>query len=633
MFSLEANVETLQARKDGSLMLQEIKEARVNILQLTPSHWALLPAEMEECLMEKDGFLGFCGGEAMPRKLGEVFSRAKASILQMYGPTEATIWATVSRFAETKGVAGIERVIGKAMTNTHASVVDGELYLAGPAVAKGYRNLPEITNEKFIECYGQKTYKTGDLVKWMDDREQLIFLGRKDLQVKVRGYRIEPEEIEACLGTHHAVSCCAVVPHRDLLVAFIVPSESRSKEKELRELVANSLEQYKIPTEFKFLDHFELTSSGKVDRRRLSESLHGETPSPSAPDIQKVLEDVIDVNSLAKHIRTLLAKYKGNAADIGLEDDIVQLGMTSQQIKHVCEDLKKTRQHLKPSPSDFFGAGKTCTFLAQELVNRLRKCNSAKPVQNHPELLPELLQRPLCGVSGLAIRTGKADCAREFWENLLVGRDCITEFQDEELKAMNISTEDWNSERYVSCKGVIRDFACFDAKFFDMSTHEAQELSPLHRCFLECAVNALEDAGWQFGKMRSRIGILAGMGDHDYLKGGFANAESLRLDLANSKDFLASRVAYLLNLSGPSMSIQTACSSGLVAVATARNMMLSRGGAEQCKEFLAGAVSLAPLTPGYLAGEDLQFAARGRHSRCKTFSSDADGIVVGSLLK
>lgn len=615
-------------------MLQEIKEARANILQLTPSHWALLPAAMEECLMEKDNFLGFCGGEAMPRKLGEVFSRAKATILQMYGPTEATIWATVSRFAETKAVPGIERVIGKAMTNTRTSVVDGELYLAGPAVAKGYRNLPEITNEKFIEHCGQKTYKTGDLVKWMDDGEQLLFLGRKDLQVKVRGYRIEPEEIEACLGTHLSVSCCAVIPHRDSLVAFIMPSESRNKEKELRELVAKSLEQYKIPTEFKFVDHFELTSSGKVDRRRLSESLHGETPIPSAADIQKALEnDVIDANSLAKHIRSLLAKYKGNAADISLEDDIVQLGMTSQQIKHVCEDLKKTRQQLKPNPSDFFGPGKTCTFLAQELVNRLHKCNLAKPIQNHPEFLPELLHRPLCAVSGLAIRTGKADCAREFWKNLLVGRDCITEFQEEQLKAMNISTEDWNSERYVSCKGVVRDFACFDAKFFDVSNHEAQELSPLHRCFLECAVNALEDGGCQLGKMGAKIGILAGMGDHDYLKGSFANAASLRLDLANNKDFLASRVAYLLNLSGPSMSIQTACSSGLVAVATARKMMLSRGGADQCKEFLAGAVSLAPLTPGYLAGGDLQFAARGLHSRCRTFSSDADGIVVGSLMK
>ena len=460
-------------------------------------------------------------------------------------------------------------------------------------------------------------YATGDLVKKSKDERDFIFIGRRDSQVKLSGHRVELGEVEACLESHPCVVQCVVVLHEEIsLVAFLVPrdhaNQSGSLEAELRMFACQRLEGHKIPSKFVFQEALPLTASGKVDRKQLQSGLskapEGETGHATS------------VDGIAEDVRAVLASVLEEEIDV--DTDFIKHGLVSRLIMQAHARLQQRFPELKVS--DFFDY-RTCAQLASELARREPPQPGPLPGGLHCLQTPSPTQRGC--VTGLAVRAGMSPDLATFWQNLTDGKDCITEFTPEQLRAMGVPEDEYSLTNYVSCKGVIEDFACFDFGYFRMSSQDAQELSPLHRCFMESSVHALEDGGEVHLRPAGRTAVVAGMGDHGYLAGSFTSAESLRIQLATSKDFLANRVAYALNFSGPALNIQTACSTGLVAVVQAMNLLLTG----HCEQALAGAVSLSPLTPGYVAGDGLQFSPLGGRSRCRAFSRDADGIVVGTL--
>lgn len=241
---------------------------------------------------------------------------------------------------------------------------------------------------------------------------------------------------------------------------------------------------------------------------------------------------------------------------------------------------------------------------------------------------------PLDGIAiiGMACRFPGADSIEAFWQNLVDGIESVSFFSDEELLASGVDPTLLGDPHYVKAGAVLDDVDRFDASFFDISPKEAEIMDPQHRLFLECAWQALEDAGYPFEMNDdTRIGVYAGVGQNNYLsKHITANREQLgaisdyQIMIGNEKSFMPTRVSYKLGLTGPSVCVSTACSTSLVAVQTAYQSLMDY----QCDIALAGAVSLLSFEKeGYLYREGMIFSPDGH---CRAFDAAAQGIVGGN---
>ena len=190
-------------------------------------------------------------------------------------------------------------------------------------------------------------------------------------------------------------------------------------------------------------------------------------------------------------------------------------------------------------------------------------------------------------VIGMAARFPGAPSIDAYWRNLASGIESVTQFSDEELRAAGVSEALLTHPRYVKAKPVLDGIDLFDAAFFGMSAHEASITDPQHRVFLELCHEALEDAGCASDTRGGSTGVFAGAGLSAYLLhnlSGSDEAAGAHLGIGNVQDFLATRVAYKLNLKGPAYSVQSACSTSLVAIHLACQNLL----AFECDIALAG---------------------------------------------
>lgn len=277
-------------------------------MQCTPSMASMVAADpvAREALGRLDTML--VGGEALPLQLArELRDRlGKAKLLNMYGPTETTIWSTVSAIDEVGDFVSL----GEAIANTTLQVAApdgrpqlapaaGELWIGGAGLAKGYWKRPDLTGERFkANALGTPMYRTGDLVRWHTDG-RLEFLGRIDHQVKIRGHRIELGEIEAALEEIREISR-AVVVARELgaddkrLVAYFVASpDSKITAETLRAALVQRLPEIMVPTAFVPLATFPMTPNGKIDRNALPAPVAGGTSAAAHGDAKGDLESSI----------------------------------------------------------------------------------------------------------------------------------------------------------------------------------------------------------------------------------------------------------------------------------------------------------------------------------------------------
>ncbi|GBC61780.1 type I polyketide synthase [Desulfonema ishimotonii] len=234
-------------------------------------------------------------------------------------------------------------------------------------------------------------------------------------------------------------------------------------------------------------------------------------------------------------------------------------------------------------------------------------------------------------VIGMSGRFPGASTIDKFWENLKQGVPSVTFFSDEDLKASGVDPELLKNPAYVRARGVLDDIGGFDALFFGISPGEARIMDVQHRIFLECAWEALENAGYAPGEIGVPVGLFAGSGMNTYFlnnlwpaRGRLGSAGDYQLMIGNDKDALATMTAYKLNLKGPCVSVQTACSSSLVAVHLACQSLLN-GESDMA---LAGGVSVdVPHRVGYLYEEGMILSPDGY---CRAFDADAGGTVPGS---
>ena len=282
---------------DPDQLLQLLPQA--TIMQATPATWRML---LLAGWQGQPGLRILVGGEALPVALAEPLLACGAELWNLYGPTETTVWSSLQQVTPAD-LAATDRsgavTIGRPLGNTQFYILDanrqpvpigvpGELYIGGAGLARGYRNLPALTDEKFVpNPFGVATgssrlYRTGDLARWRADGT-VEYLGRTDQQVKIRGFRIELGEIESALALHPQIRQAVVVAQSDSsggkrLVAFLLgdqPASAPLTTEELRAFLRAKLPDYMIPAAFVTLDTLPLTPNGKVDRRALQQMTTG----------------------------------------------------------------------------------------------------------------------------------------------------------------------------------------------------------------------------------------------------------------------------------------------------------------------------------------------------------------------
>jgi len=233
-------------------------------------------------------------------------------------------------------------------------------------------------------------------------------------------------------------------------------------------------------------------------------------------------------------------------------------------------------------------------------------------------------------IIGIACRFPGARNVEEYWNNLVQGVESISFFSDEELLAAGVDEDVLRQPDYVKARGVLGDAEYLDAHFFGFTPREAEILDPQHRVFLECAWHALEDAGYDPERTRARIGVFGGAATTYHLYQLEANhevkqyASGISIVTGNDKDYLTTRVSYKLNLRGPSVDVQCACSTSLVAVLLGVHSLLSY----QSDLVLAGGVSIIPPEKrGYVYQQGGLVSPDGH---CRAFDARAQGTVFSS---
>ncbi|MGH3875116.1 MAG: amino acid adenylation domain-containing protein [Pseudonocardiaceae bacterium] len=371
-----------QAVTDPAALTGLITSCGVTVMQATPSLWQTILSTHPDRVR---GLRMLVGGEALPPTLAAAMREQAAEVVNLYGPTETTIWSTTARLADRPGAPSIGRPIG----NTQAYVLDGrlrpvpvgvpgQLYLAGHGLARGYLHRPGLTATRFLAnpfgVAGARMYRTGDVVRW-DTGGELCFLGRSDHQMKIRGFRIELGEIEAALAGHDGVAQAVVVARtgdsgHQRLVAYLVAAPGATVDStELRRFVSRVLPDYMVPAAFVSLAEIPLNSSGKLDRHALP-----------APDFSAAAgpAHLAPRDPVEQALTEIWAEVLG-VARVGVEDNFFALGGDS--VLSIQVVARAARVGLRIRSGDVF-RHQTVASLAPDVT-------AAQPVEPAPVLLLE----------------------------------------------------------------------------------------------------------------------------------------------------------------------------------------------------------------------------------------------------
>jgi amino acid adenylation domain-containing protein len=575
-------------------------------------------------------------------------------VYNTYGPTESTVCATYYRCDKDQELPS-NIPIGKPITHYQVYILDkyhnllpvgvsGELCVAGAGVTRGYLNNPGLTNKKFslnlsYMSYLSHIYRTGDLARWLQDGN-IEFLGRIDRQVKIRGYRIELGEIENQLLALKEIKKAVVIERerksgQNYLTAYVAAETNGNQNQILdtagiKQRLAQQLPGYMIPSYIVAIDEIPLTVPGKVDSKRLllvdSRDVHPDRPftapqSKNEKIVVKVWKEVLEVDT------------------IGLDDNFFDLGGTSLDIFKVSSQINRLFNKQIPvvalfqhstarSLARYLEEGTGQESISPEKQEALSRAldRGKNRLKRQVKEKQETLEIAVIGMVGIFPGAGNI---HEFWENLKNGVESITFFTDDELKSDGVDEQLLANPDYIKARGIIAGVEYFDSSFFGFAPVEAQIMDPQMRIFLHCVWHALEDAGYEPFSYDRCIGLYAGASPNLNWE-ALTSFTSLNQGMSGfmvaqlaDKDFMCTHISYKLNLKGPAVSIQTACSTSLVAIHWAVQGLLNG----ECEMALAGGVSITyPPKRGYIYQEGMIFS-NDAHNR--TFDAEARGSIFG----
>lgn len=590
------------------------------------------------------------GGDVLsPERVRRVLDAfPHCTVINGYGPTENTTFTCCYPMVHTTVLEGAVP-IGRPIAGTTVHLLDasgspvadgeiGELYAGGLGVARGYLHRPELTAERFVtdpfaEGAGARMYRTGDLARRRPDGV-LEFLGRIDGQLKVRGFRIEPGEVEATLRRHPAIRDVVVgatsLGGQKHLTAWLVavPGQVAPDLAELRRFCAPLVPAHLVPTRMVALADLPVTPNGKIDRAALPEP--SAVPPPAAPAHAARADSRASVAALFAELLGV-PSVPGNVS-------FFDLGGTSLLAMRLAERLERLRSRPVPVVTlfDHPSADALAAWLdhdpdaspADARLARLRR--RATPAASQSQAQDGI------AIVGMACRYPGAADVHELWRILLEGLE-TTAFFDVDGLDTGVDPAEAADPHYVRARGVLADGDQFDAGFFGTTPRLAELTDPQNRVFLETSWEALEDAGYDPARADGLIGIWGGKVYNSYRPACIdprpellEQVGALQLRLRNEKDYLPIWVAHALDLRGPAVAVQTACSTSLVAVVQAC-LALQTG---QCDMALAGGAAITvPIRSGHVHVEGGMLSQDG-HTRpfdaaaTGTVFSDGVGVVV-----
>ena len=580
------------------------------------------------------------GGDVMSvphaRRLLERFP--DLALLNVYGPTETcaqSMWHRVTHADLERGAIAI----GRALPGEEAVLLDtdlrpaqaggtGQLALGGVGVSPGYSGEPGLTAAAFIADprpgHDGTLYLTGDLAR-MDEDGLFHFHGRADRQVKFDGRRVELDGVEAAIRDLPGVTDAAVFAERDgdrviRLAAFVMADgtdDGSALAARLRDLARDSISPSVFPARVIRCDSFPLTRAGKVDRKALAARLDAPAaapapvavPAPRARDLRR---------TIAAIWQELLS-----CGTPGPEDTFFGLGGTSLQLieAHARMEQRLERRFDMALLFEVPRLGDLAARLAGVATTEAQTASA------------EAADERAIAIVGMAARLPGCDTLEEFWTLVREGRSTIHRFDPASAEDAYDAAER-AAPGYVPARSLLTDVDQFDAGFFDMRPREAAETDPQGRVFLELCQQALDDAGLDPAR-GGAVGICAGASMSTYLLENLLTDRAavrrfttgFQLDYTllsgNDSDGIATRSAFRLGLTGPALSINTACSTSLTAIAQACTV-LRAGGADA---MLAGGVSITfPQKRGYIYQDGGMASPDGM---CRPFDADAAGTVFG----
>ncbi|MGH9348926.1 MAG: amino acid adenylation domain-containing protein, partial [Vicinamibacterales bacterium] len=621
--------------RDGHALAREIERCRPSVMQATPATWTMLVQAGWE---NRERVRILCGGEALPEALKDHFVRTSSEAWNVFGPTETTIWSTVSRLA-----AGTPTTIGRPIANTEIYVLDdrlqpapigvpGELYIAGTGLADGYRGKPALTAERFVAHpfrAGAVLYRTGDLARWRVTGE-VEYLGRTDQQVKIRGFRVEPGEIEARLRAHPAIADAVVITRTanaaTQLVAYCEAREDRFDAREVREVLARDLPGYMVPAAFVRVERIPRTANSKVDRAALLR-LPVEAPRRTAP---AGAESDAEGDMLAIWEQVL------NRHDIGVEDGFFDAGGDSILATALVDRI--SRELRIPVDATAVFRYPTVRAMARFVVGkrdegaldaRASGPSPAPALRRGDYAAPDYYDESLA-IVGMSCHVPGATNPQEFWEALRSGRESLRAGSAEDLRAAGLPCDLGDAPGYVAIHSSIDEKDGFDPEFFGMTARDAAWMDFQFRLLLMHSWKACEDAGY-------RPGQLAGCAVFMSASNSFYHAAAARFPadghgvLRDAGEYVAwvlaqggsisTMISHKLGLSGASAFVHSNCSSSLVALQLA-HQAIRVGDSESA---LVGAATIFPSRNlGYCHRPGLNFSSDGH---VRTFDHRADGTV------
>lgn len=328
-------------QRNPKLMAKLIQDKAVDMIQMTPSRMQLLLNHDKELACLKNVKEIMIGGEPFPLSLLRALQdKTIAKIYNMYGPTETTIWSAVSDLTHKDRID-----IGRPLKNTDIYIVDenlsilpneqaGEICIAGKGLAKGYVGRDDLTSEKFVYLPQKpdvRVYRTGDMGRYLPDGN-LEYLGRTDNQVKVRGHRIELEEIEAYLnqvnGINQSVVIALKTSEMDKILQAFYTSDISINQKDITDYLSLKLPDYMISVIFKRVEGFIQTANGKIDRKRVLEYVEFKADSLSAETLNK--SDLAELSDIQKRAFDIIASnLDSKISDLTTETEFTGAGIDS----------------------------------------------------------------------------------------------------------------------------------------------------------------------------------------------------------------------------------------------------------------------------------------------------------------
>ena len=632
-----------QVARDPEVLRAWISRTRPTVMQATPTTWTSL---FQTGWRNEEGMRILCGGEALNRSLAQTIAATSAEAWNLYGPTETTIWSVAGKVDP-----GNWRSVGKPIANTRVVVLDetlrplpdgavGELCIGGDGLASGYLNQNELTASRFIDDPGgpgRRLYRTGDQGVIRPDGSVECF-GRIDDQIKLRGHRIEPGEVETHLlelGARHCVVLSTSRAGSQSLTAFCVPKSVAADERALRRELAERLPEQMIPGRFVGLDELPRMASGKVDRAKLRALAEDSGRDCAARD---VLEGVCAI----WRDLLMICEVDPDAGFVDLGGDSVIAVIASRSLED-CFGVSF-------SVTDLFDCGTVravCARVRDRLGNALEYQRPGVSVSTTES--PPSAECASSAAPGDPIRTdvdeyrdsvaivgiscefpGAAD-HRQFWENLCKGVESVEILSPEAARERGVPEAVTANSRYVPVQSRIAGRDCFDAAFFRMTPRDAQLMDPQSRLLLEHAWRAIEDAGLTPEQV-SDAGVFVSVSNNGH-QAAVAAATGATAILQSAEQYVgyvlsqsgtaAGLISHRLGLRGASFAVHSNCSSGLTGLHVASQSLRLA----ESRHALVGAASVFPTRGlGYVHQPGLNLSGDG-HMR--VFDRAANGMIAG----